>query len=170
MTTIRGWVYVITNKAMPDLVKIGYSIKDPALRAKELASTGVPEPYKVQYDILVLQPREVEQRVHVALAELKAGKEWFKCTVSHAIGTIVRIAGSDALLEHREELLLCRTAVGEVETDVLKSNGVRITRTMAVNGACQRCGTSFSVTLTRGESSARCPECFSSVVLGANWY
>ena len=26
---IRGWVYVIVNRAMPNLVKIGYSTKDP---------------------------------------------------------------------------------------------------------------------------------------------
>jgi hypothetical protein len=33
---IRGWVYVIFNEAMPDLVKVGYSTKDPNLRAEEL--------------------------------------------------------------------------------------------------------------------------------------
>lgn len=42
LVSIRGWVYVIDNPAMPDILKIGYSTKDPSLRAKELASRGFP--------------------------------------------------------------------------------------------------------------------------------
>ncbi|MBB5412596.1 hypothetical protein HDG34_006573 [Paraburkholderia sp. HC6.4b] len=106
MKTIRGrgWVYVITNKAMPGLIKIGFSTKDPATRAEDLGGTGAPHPYEVQFDALVFQPYEVEQRVHLALADLNEGKEWFRCTVSHAIQVIVRIAGSNLLLETRSEL------------------------------------------------------------------
>jgi len=37
---IRGWVYVMTNKSMPGLVKIGYSTKDPSARADELGTRG----------------------------------------------------------------------------------------------------------------------------------
>lgn len=47
---MRGWVYIITNKSMPGLVKIGYTMKDPELRAAELYNTGSPHPYKVDYD------------------------------------------------------------------------------------------------------------------------
>jgi DNA polymerase III subunit epsilon len=57
----------------------------------------------------------------------------------------------------------------QIEFNALNSNVGRFTRTMAVNGACQKCGTRFSVTLSRGESSARCPECFSSVIFKGNW-
>jgi len=103
MRTIRGWLYVITNKAMPGLVKIGYSRKDPATRAEELGGTGAPHPYEVQYDALVSQPYEVEQRVHLALADLNEGKEWFRCTVSDAIQVIKRVAGPHLLLETRSE-------------------------------------------------------------------
>ncbi|KFC76184.1 GIY-YIG nuclease family protein [Massilia sp. LC238] len=45
---MKGWVYVITNKAIPDLVKVGYSRKDPELRAAELNNTGAPHPYMVE--------------------------------------------------------------------------------------------------------------------------
>jgi len=40
---MKGWVYVITNKAMPSLVKVGFLTKDPGLRAKELGNTGTVE-------------------------------------------------------------------------------------------------------------------------------
>lgn len=86
--SIRGWVYVITNKAMPGLVKVGYSTKDPVLRAKELVCTGSPHPYFVAFDALVEEPRDVEQAAHQRLAYHREGKEWFRCSVNDAINAI----------------------------------------------------------------------------------
>lgn len=48
---MRGWVYIITNKSMPGLLKIGYTMKDPRSRAKELEGTGIPTPYEVVYEV-----------------------------------------------------------------------------------------------------------------------
>ena len=85
---IRGWVYVISNHAMPGLVKVGFTLKDPALRAREPGHTGMPSPYQVVYEILLDEPRSVEQRAHRQLAKLSAGKEWFKCSAETAISAI----------------------------------------------------------------------------------
>ncbi|MHB8088851.1 MAG: GIY-YIG nuclease family protein [Anaerolineaceae bacterium] len=85
---VRGWIYVITNKAMPGLVKIGYSTKDPFLRAKEFDGTGTPHPYNVIYDALVLEPREIEQKVHSILKDKREGKEWFRCSIKDSIKAI----------------------------------------------------------------------------------
>ena len=81
---IRGWVYVMTNKAMPGLVKIGYSTKDPVLRAEELG-TGSPHPYEVEFDVLVEQPQAIEQHLHTIFAPKREGKEWFRCGIIEAI-------------------------------------------------------------------------------------
>jgi hypothetical protein len=86
--SIRGWVYVIDNQAMPGLVKVGYSTKDPTLRAKELAGTGTPHPFRVIFDALVDEPREVEQAVRAILDQHREAKEWFKCSSSLAIAAI----------------------------------------------------------------------------------
>jgi hypothetical protein len=94
---VRGWVYVITTKAMPHLVKIGFSTKDPALRARELAHTGSPHPYEVAYDVLVRGPRGAERLIHAKLSHLREGKEWFKCSVADAVEAI-RVALSDGVL------------------------------------------------------------------------
>jgi hypothetical protein len=88
MAAIRGWVYIITNKAMPGLVKVGFSTKDPVLRASELNHTGAPHPFEVAFDILVEEPRDVEQKVHDTLREKREGKEWFRCSVEEAIYAI----------------------------------------------------------------------------------
>jgi hypothetical protein len=88
--SVRGWVYVIVNQAMPGLVKIGFSTKDPTLRALELDGTGAPHAYQVVYDALVLEPREIEQKAHEVVASYKEGKEWFRCSAAVAIEAIKR--------------------------------------------------------------------------------
>ena len=42
-----GTVYVLTNPAMPDLVKIGKTTRDVSLRLSDLYTTGVPLPFEV---------------------------------------------------------------------------------------------------------------------------
>lgn len=86
--SIRGWVYVITNKAMPGLLKIGYTLKDPIIRAAEFNGTGVPHPYDVEYEALVENPRDVEQQSHSRLQKYREGREWFRCDLSIAVGAI----------------------------------------------------------------------------------
>lgn len=85
---MKGWVYVISNPSMPGIVKIGYSSKDPKLRAEELYTTGVPRPFEVNYSLLVDDPYDLEQRIHKSLKHINDGKEWFKCSVEEAIATI----------------------------------------------------------------------------------
>ena len=44
--TSKGYVYVLINSSMPNLVKIGKTTKDPNERVKELSSaTGVATPF-----------------------------------------------------------------------------------------------------------------------------
>ncbi|MEZ5660578.1 MAG: GIY-YIG nuclease family protein [Burkholderiaceae bacterium] len=38
-----GWVYILNNAAMPGLVKIGFTVGDPLVRAKELSRGTGPE-------------------------------------------------------------------------------------------------------------------------------
>lgn len=85
---MKGYVYIISNKAMPGIFKIGFTLKDPALRAKELDSTGVPYPFIVEYEILVDEPHALEQRVHKSLRAQREGKEWFRCSFTQAVQTI----------------------------------------------------------------------------------
>jgi len=96
---MKGWVYVITNKAMPGLVKIGYSTKDPAIRAKELNHTGSPHPYLVEYEQLIEEPFQVEQKTHKLLVSKLEAKEWFRCSPEEAISAIKQVAGKQTITE-----------------------------------------------------------------------
>lgn len=96
---MKGWVYVITNRAMPGLVKVGYSTKDPELRAEELNHTGSPHPYLVEYELLIDEPYQIEQKTHKLLFPKREAKEWFRCTPEEAVVAIKQIAGNRTIIE-----------------------------------------------------------------------
>ncbi len=85
---MAGWVYIVTNKAMPGIVKVGYTERHPNERVREFNRTGVPYGYVVEYAIQVAEPYQLEQDAHCTLSSCRAGKEWFKCTVAHATSVI----------------------------------------------------------------------------------
>jgi hypothetical protein len=66
-------VYVLTNPAMPGLVKIGQTAaEDAAIRIAQLYSTGVPFPFKLEFAAKVSNPDEVESALHRAFAPSRA--------------------------------------------------------------------------------------------------
>ena len=91
-----GWVYVLTNEAMPGLVKVGCTSKIPEIRAEELfGETSAPGPFVVAYAAFVPIHKQVETTI---LRELKAAgfhntpekpkKEFFRCDPFDAIECI----------------------------------------------------------------------------------
>ncbi|MDO9212471.1 MAG: DUF1566 domain-containing protein [Methylococcales bacterium] len=97
---MKGWVYIITTKSMPHLIKVGFSTKDPETRALELNNTGNPYSYKVEYDVLVNDPRNIEQTTHRLLKNYHENKEWFNCSIETAIVEIRKAATGNILLEN----------------------------------------------------------------------
>ena len=87
---------------MPNLVKVGFSTKDPELRAVELNNTGNPYPYEVAYDVLVNEPRDVEQIAHGLLKNkgVHENKEWFNCSIDTAVDAIKKASADGIILEN----------------------------------------------------------------------
>lgn len=164
---MRGWVYVITTKSMPHLVKVGFSTKDPAIRARELANTGTPHPYVVVYDALVHGPRGAERQIHAKLSHVREGKEWFKCSVAEAVSAIKETLREGVLLEQVnlttqiEENSDARNNRGSARQIPQAQSGAAPTyRAIATYaGSCTYCGEHFSATLTRYDTIAKCPNC-----------
>jgi hypothetical protein len=96
---MRSWIYIITNKAMPGLVNIGCSEKDPALEAKEWNHTGTPHPYIVSYGILVDEARDFEQKVYALLNNQREDKKWFRCSIEESVYIIRSVVSSKTLFE-----------------------------------------------------------------------
>lgn len=85
---VKGRVYVITNEAMPNIVKVGYTFKSSFARAKQLGGTGIPHVFHVMYEAFVEDPRAVEKAAHAMLGSKHEGKEWFRCSEEDAIAAI----------------------------------------------------------------------------------
>lgn len=90
-----GYIYILTNSAMPGLVKIGHTARSPATRAAELsAATGVPDCFTVAWSHPVRDHEALEGLTHGRLARYRvnAHREFFSCTVAQA----QRIIGQEA--------------------------------------------------------------------------
>ena len=82
-----GWVYVLTNPAMPGLVKVGHTARTPEVRAAELsAATGVPGRFAVAWSHPVQDHEALEGLAHGRLARYRVNnnREFFNCTVAQA--------------------------------------------------------------------------------------
>jgi hypothetical protein len=98
---MEGWVYIITNKAMPDVVKVGFTTNAPEERAAGLSHTGIPHAYVVEYAALVNHYRGVERKAHALLNECRENKnrEWFRCDIGTAISAIRQAANGFIISE-----------------------------------------------------------------------
>ena len=82
-----GWVYVLTNPAIPGRVKIGCTARTPEIRAAELSkASAVPEPFAVAWAAAVTDHKAVERIVHSRLKRCRpnASREFFRCDVATA--------------------------------------------------------------------------------------
>lgn len=85
---MKGNVYVLSNKSLPGIYKIGITSRSPYVRADELSTTGLPTEFKVEYYITVDEYDLIEKRVHAKLSNENAGKEFFKCRLEKCISTV----------------------------------------------------------------------------------
>jgi len=78
------YVYCMTNKSFNnDLVKIGWTTNDPNKRAQQLYTTGVPNPFTIEFIIKTLDGRTLESRIHSYLSRYRESKsrEFFNISV-----------------------------------------------------------------------------------------
>lgn len=84
----EGWIYILSNREYPQLLKIGMTTRSVETRIKEInAATGVVFPYSTRKVIRVTNPSEVEKQLHNALSEyrVRQDREFFKIEYSKAI-------------------------------------------------------------------------------------
>jgi len=91
----NGYVYVLMNPSMENMVKIGKSTKDPKDRAKELSSTtGVPTPFVVVYNCYFENCTKSESYVHTYLESkgyrVSKNREFFEIPIKDAIDAVMK--------------------------------------------------------------------------------
>jgi hypothetical protein len=93
---VEGYVYVLSNYAMPGLLKIGFTTNQVQDRVQQLNSaTGVPQPFIVDAFFESETPYEDEQRIHSLLAPRRENdrREFFRAETMLALVAIVEIMG-----------------------------------------------------------------------------
>jgi hypothetical protein len=88
-----GYVYVLSNPAMPGVVKVGRSIHGGTSRGRSLYQTGVPAPYVLEFEIYTKDHEWLEAQAHKALRfnRVNPDREFFKCPPNDAIEEIISL-------------------------------------------------------------------------------
>lgn len=88
---MSGIVYVLSHKAMPNLLKIGYTDRTMKERLRELHSTGVPGTFNVELYFFVEDAYVYESILHEALRSYRYKKEFFQIDISEVIAVVQEI-------------------------------------------------------------------------------
>ena len=102
---MAGFIYIMSNPAFPNLLKIGKSKKDPTTdRVNELNQTGVPEPFTVEYYAFVEDEDYLERVVHQKFASQRPNKnrEFFSVDCVEAIDAIRQLSAVKEKIKYEE--------------------------------------------------------------------
>tara|TARA_Y100001968_G_scaffold85941_1_gene77010 strand:- start:690 stop:1307 length:618 start_codon:yes stop_codon:yes gene_type:complete len=93
----EGIVYVLTNPAMPGMVKIGKTGRQVETRLSDLYSTGVPLPFECEYAARVTDMDKVEKAFHQAFGPNRVNpkREFFDIEPEQAIAVLELMAIED---------------------------------------------------------------------------
>jgi T5orf172 domain len=94
----KGIIYILTNPAMPNLVKIGKTSRDDVkIRMGELYKTGVPVPFECSFAGKVNDINKIEKAFHKAFRPYRINKnrEFFEIEPEQAIGLLEIICDED---------------------------------------------------------------------------
>lgn len=126
-------VYVLSNEAMPGLVKIGYTDRTADKRVKELVTTGVPCAFTIELEIIVDNARRLEKSLHERFRKHRYNREFFKLTANDAALGIAKfvqetdfnISAITGRMEHlmpgADERLAIRNAIAEEKENKRKA-------------------------------------------------
>ncbi|MGL4909067.1 MAG: GIY-YIG nuclease family protein [Bacteroidales bacterium] len=95
----QGYVYALINPSLHGLVKVGKTIKEPEVRAKEISSdTGVPTPFIVAFKVFVSDCDSAESYLH-SLLEVKGfrvnkNREFFNAPLEEIISSMIELQSS----------------------------------------------------------------------------
>lgn len=114
-----GIVYVLTNSAMPGLVKIGMTTRESIdARMKELYSTGVPVPFDCEYacEVKVSDCAKIEKALHKAFKpnRINDNREFFRIEPNQAT----------AILELFDRKDITHEVTAEIENDLTQEDKV----------------------------------------------
>lgn len=116
-------VYVLTNPAMPGLVKIGKTTQlEVEDRMKQLFSTGVPVPFDCAFACQVRDATEVEKALHFAFGNtrINPNREFFKIEAERVVAVLKLLKVEDITQQVEHTLEADVTAADKQSAQNLK--------------------------------------------------
>ena len=101
-----GIIYVLTNPAMPGLVKIGKTNRGSVhARLSELYSTGVPVPFECAFAGRIADESKVEKAFHLAFGPYRINpkREFFEIEPEQAIALLELMVVEDVTPQLQQE-------------------------------------------------------------------
>jgi hypothetical protein len=95
----QGYIYALINSSLHGLVKVGKTVKEPEIRAKEISSdTGVPTPFIVAFKVLVSDCDSGELFLHSLLQtkgfRINQKREFFNAPLDVIISSMIELQKS----------------------------------------------------------------------------
>lgn len=121
--TISQIVYVLTNPAMPGLVKIGKTTQlEVDDRMKQLYGTGVPVPFDCAFACRVRDASEVERALHFAFgaARINPNREFFRVEPERVVAILKLLRVDDVTQQIEATLESDVSAVDRQSAQTLK--------------------------------------------------
>ena len=116
-------VYVLTNPAMPGLVKIGKTTQlEVDDRMRQLYGTGVPVPFDCAFACQVRDASEVEKALHLAFGanRINPNREFFRIEPERVIAILRLLKVDDITKQFEETIESDVTAVDRQSAQTLK--------------------------------------------------
>ena len=86
-----GWIYVLSTRETPNILKIGMTSRSVSMRVKEINSaTGLIYPFGARYVFRVNDAKEAEEAIHKTLSgyRIRSDREFFEIQPGEAIRLI----------------------------------------------------------------------------------
>ena len=103
----QGIVYLLSNPAMPGIIKIGLTQRDSLHdRLRELFTTAVPVPFECEYACRVEDCDKVERALHIAFGpnRIHPQREFFSIDPEQAVAILELLKTADVTSRVNEEL------------------------------------------------------------------
>lgn len=120
----QGYVYVLSNPAMPGIVKIGYSAHGGQGRADALYKndTGVPMPFVLEFEVMSHDAPALEKEAHAHFAgrRINERREFFKVDAWEATAEVMRLAAKAVGIHcNSDPLVICLEDAWSISADVI---------------------------------------------------
>ena len=160
---MKGIVYILSNPAMPGIVKIGRTTRgDMKQRLKELFTTGVPVPFDCVFACDVDNCVEVEKALHIAFRpyQIHPSREFFKIEPDQPMAILKLFDKKDVTAEVTQ-------AIDSQITDLDREAGEKLKRQRRPPLNFKEMGIPVGTTLTfnTGDKSALVTVCADKKVL-----